>query len=344
MSKKNPNLQGSGEAYLQHFNPPGTALTTSKAPCDISGGRREAEDFYQIPCKKLRVFSLKKAYDFSPWQAEKFTNLVESVAEFGILHPIIVRHHPEEEGFYEILAGEHRWKAAKQLDLKEIPGKILLDCDDEKAMAIFTLTNMMSRELSLEDKIQGWSHYYVLTRGKRKNAIAQLKQQGIIQEMPEVSKRQMLRYHKINLLPSALKKLVSEGKINSNIGEEFSDLPGELLNLLLPYSEKISSTKIGKAILGLHKGEYPGYILDEEGLEYLFSENFFTAKTDSFAYALASVKPVLKEKLRKEDYGTCSVLLAEALDFFAKYQGKDKLLEKALGEYVKNHPEESMLT
>lgn len=134
MAKKNPFLNGNGSDYLAQMNLPGSEPTTAKSPSDISGGgRKTATGFYEISCKQLEVFSLKEDYDFSPWSTEKFEELLASVKEFGVLHPIIVHHKKDKEGFYELLVVEHRWKAACLLNLPQIPAQIITDCDVEKS-------------------------------------------------------------------------------------------------------------------------------------------------------------------------------------------------------------------
>ena len=62
---------------------------------------------------------------------KKFSALVESIRKDGFLSPILVR--PEHGGKYEILAGNHRWLAAKEAGLKEVPA-IIAKLDNKTAM------------------------------------------------------------------------------------------------------------------------------------------------------------------------------------------------------------------
>lgn len=57
--------------------------------------------------------------DFS---AEALTQLADSIAAHGVLQPILVRESAPGSGFYEIIAGERRWRAAKMAGLIEVPG------------------------------------------------------------------------------------------------------------------------------------------------------------------------------------------------------------------------------
>ncbi|MBE6700042.1 MAG: ParB/RepB/Spo0J family partition protein, partial [Ruminococcaceae bacterium] len=67
--------------------------------------------------------------EFSP---EALGQLADSIAQFGVLQPIIVRESAFLEGNYEIIAGERRWRASKMAGLSEIPA-VILDGDDLKA-------------------------------------------------------------------------------------------------------------------------------------------------------------------------------------------------------------------
>lgn len=317
--------------------------SSAKLSSDIMGGKTAAKDFFYIPCDTLQEFSLKNEYDFSPWPEEKFEDLILSIKEYGVLHPIIVRPIVDNDGFYEILAGEHRWKASRKLGLETIPAHLIGNCTDEQAKAIFTLTNIINRELTLEDKINGWSHYYESIRGKAEETIKSLVEQGILPvvEEKEVSKRQMLRFFKINQLHPSLKKLVFDGTISLVAGEELAIFSEEEQALLSQFAEHITSTKLAKLTILLKSGEIDDYEFDEEGLQYIFSKKLTQHKENSFAFVLQNVKPVLKEILDKEEYVHSPRILTEALTMYKACNGRGDLMKKALDEYFTNHPEEA---
>ena len=63
---------------------------------------------------------------------ESLEQLADSIGQFGVLQPIIVRESQLLAGTYEIIAGERRWRAAKMAGLSEIPA-VVLEGDDLKA-------------------------------------------------------------------------------------------------------------------------------------------------------------------------------------------------------------------
>ena len=82
--------------------------------------------------------------EFSP---EALGQLADSIAQFGVLQPIIVRESAFLEGNYEIIAGERRWRASKMAGLSEIPA-VILDGDDLKAAQIAVIENVQREDLN----------------------------------------------------------------------------------------------------------------------------------------------------------------------------------------------------
>ncbi|MBQ7336134.1 MAG: ParB/RepB/Spo0J family partition protein [Clostridia bacterium] len=78
---------------------------------------------------------------------EPLEQLADSIAQFGVLQPIIVRENTVLAGTYEIVAGERRWRAAKMAGLNEIPA-VILDGDDLKAAQIAVIENVQREDLN----------------------------------------------------------------------------------------------------------------------------------------------------------------------------------------------------
>ncbi len=133
---------------------------------------------------------------------EKLEALIESVREKGIIQPLIVRR--TDIGRYEIIAGERRWRAAKTLDLNEIP-VIIRECTDTEALELAIIENIQRDDLNPLEEAEAYQKL--------------MTQFGYTQE--EVSKHigksrsyvaNMLR---LNGLPGNIKSLIFEGKISA---------------------------------------------------------------------------------------------------------------------------------
>lgn len=70
--------------------------------------------------------------------------LAESIKQFGVLQPLLVR---EKDGYYEIIAGERRWRAAKLANLKEIP-VIIKNLTEQEVVEISLIENIQRENLN----------------------------------------------------------------------------------------------------------------------------------------------------------------------------------------------------
>ena len=73
--------------------------------------------------------------------------LAESIANVGVLQPIVVRENPHLPGSYQIIAGERRWRASKMAGLSEIPA-VIFDGDDLLAAQVSIIENVQREDLN----------------------------------------------------------------------------------------------------------------------------------------------------------------------------------------------------
>ena len=82
---------------------------------------------------------------------EALSDLAESIKMYGVIQPIVVT---EEEGYYSIIAGERRWRAAKKAGLTEIPA-IIRENDKRRNQQISLIENMQREDLNPYEKAAG---------------------------------------------------------------------------------------------------------------------------------------------------------------------------------------------
>lgn len=75
---------------------------------------------------------------------EKLNSLIESIKAYGVIQPVVVR---QIDMGYELIAGERRWKAARQAGLKEIPC-VLKEMDERQRMEIALIENLQREDLN----------------------------------------------------------------------------------------------------------------------------------------------------------------------------------------------------
>ena len=84
---------------------------------------------------------------------DALSELAESIASYGILQPITVRKL--DSGYYQIIAGERRWRAARIAGLKEVPVQII-EADDRRAMELALVENLQREDLDPIEEARGY--------------------------------------------------------------------------------------------------------------------------------------------------------------------------------------------
>ena len=101
----------------------------------------ENKNIYSV---KISMIEPNRSQPRKKFDEEALTELSESMKKFGVLQPLLVKKSGE---FYEIIAGERRWRAAKLAGLKEIP-VIIKEIEDKEAAEIAVIENIQREDLS----------------------------------------------------------------------------------------------------------------------------------------------------------------------------------------------------
>ena len=81
---------------------------------------------------------------------ERIDDLANSIKEYGVIQPIIVT---KEKNYYQIVAGERRWRAAKKAGLGEIPA-IIRDYSEQKNKEVALIENIQREDLNPYEKVK----------------------------------------------------------------------------------------------------------------------------------------------------------------------------------------------
>jgi ParB family chromosome partitioning protein len=108
----------------------------------------------QLDCSFLPISKVESAekQPRTRFDGESLAALSESIAEHGVIQPITVRRL--STGYYQIIAGERRWRAAKMAGLKEIPARIV-DADDRDAAVLALVENLQREDLNPIEEAKG---------------------------------------------------------------------------------------------------------------------------------------------------------------------------------------------
>lgn len=301
-------------------------VISEKFPHQMGGASpKEMSDFHEIPCDRLEVFKNKQVGDFSNWEEGKFQELKDSIAEHGVIEPITVRPITGSNRF-EILAGEHRWKASQALGLPSVPARVRSGCDDDEAIAIFSLTNVMRRDTTLKDRAFGCWLYTNKTKYKTATKIRDLVKQGILKEeelSEPLGRTQLYRYSKIHELPTDLFALIENNIVDLKTGARLGLLDKDQQEDLSPYSDAIKSSAVANKIVDLAQGKLEGLSWEDDTIFALINGKKGKEKVvnpNSLSYASQQAKIIIKERIPKEMYGMTDKIISEALSlYFEKY-------------------------
>ena len=119
-----------GEAAMQETEPPSGAQL--------------------LPLQKVEPNPLQPRKLFDP---DELQTLADSIAMHGIIQPLTVRQLPS--GYYQIIAGERRWRAARLAGLEEVP-VVVIEADDKKAMELALIENLQRSDLNPIEEAKGY--------------------------------------------------------------------------------------------------------------------------------------------------------------------------------------------
>lgn len=103
-----------------------------------------------LPIAKVEANAAQPRKQFD---AEALDSLTDSIATHGILQPITVRRLPS--GYYQIISGERRWRAARQAGLHEVP-VLIVEADDRKVMELSLIENLQREDLNPMEEAAGY--------------------------------------------------------------------------------------------------------------------------------------------------------------------------------------------
>ena len=157
---------------------------------DLDTEVSEKSPYQLLPIYKVEPNPNQPRQDFDE---EELQNLSDSIAEHGVVQPLTVRQL--DSGYYQIIAGERRWRAARMAGLNEIPA-VIIEADDKKAMELALIENLQRQDLNPVEEALGYQSLiqeYGLTQeeaakrvGKSRPAVANaLRLLGLCPEVME---------------------------------------------------------------------------------------------------------------------------------------------------------------
>ena len=103
-----------------------------------------------LPLQKIEPNRLQPRKSFNE---EDLASLADSIRQHGVIQPLTVRLL--DTGYYQIIAGERRWRAARMAGLREVP-VVIIEADDKKAMELALIENLQRADLTPIEEARGY--------------------------------------------------------------------------------------------------------------------------------------------------------------------------------------------
>ena len=212
-------------------------------PCEVwNSPRTENTHVYA-----LKNISPMENHPFGVRDDEDMEALVESIRQYGVLNPIIVRERRQYGDNYEIVSGHRRYEACKRLGKFDIP-VIVRDLTDEEAILTMVDSNLHRERLLPSEKAFAYKMKLdaLKRQGKRTDLtsaqVAPKLSTEIIAEQENTSKDTIKRYIRLTKLIKPLLDMVDEGKIALTPAEKLSYLTEEEQTELVKQINELEAT------------------------------------------------------------------------------------------------------
>lgn len=175
----------------------GAALTEE----DVEGAETKGSSRRILPVTILRPgkFQPRKNFDDAT-----LGELADSIAQHGVLQPLLVRPLKDQFGQFEIICGERRWRAAQKAQLHNVP-VVVREMDDEEAMQLALIENLQREDLNPLDEAEGYQRLleeFAHTQEKLAKAVGK-------------SRSHVANMVRLLNLPAAVRAMIRDGRLTA---------------------------------------------------------------------------------------------------------------------------------
>lgn len=218
---------------------------------DLFSTEEERQD---AKLEKIQILPLSELHPFEghPFQVrddEEMDKMVDSVKEYGVMTPAIVR--PRWDGGYEIVAGHRRCHASRRAGVDTMPC-IVRDMDDDTAIILMVDSNCQREHILPSEKAKAYEMKLEaikrqgrrsdLTSGQVGPKLEERRSNQIVAEKAGESVKQVQRFIRLNKLTPDLMQLVDDGRLKTTPAVELSYLTPEEQEEFLSYMEEEGCT------------------------------------------------------------------------------------------------------
>lgn len=257
MSTKKNKQRGLGRglsALMADVEP--TPTTSADVPAK-DPVKAPVERIYPNPDQPRRAFS-----------EEDLNDLAASIAEKGVIQPLIVRAHPNRAESYEIVAGERRWRAAQMAQLHELP-IVIREFSDEEVLEVAIIENIQRADLNPMEEALGFRQLmdkFGHTQEKMAEALGK-------------SRSYIANLLRLMQLPTDVQEMLADGRLTTGHARALitTDNPSQLAQIVIKRDLSVRETeklaKHGLVKTGPKPAQRPEKDADTKALEGDLSAN-----------------------------------------------------------------------
>jgi ParB family chromosome partitioning protein len=160
-----------------------------------------AKDATTLPVEMLAPSPLQPRKHFDE---TALSELAASVKEKGILQPLLVRPDPNREGYYEIIAGERRWRAAQRAQIHDVP-VLVRELSDSEVLEVALIENLQRQDLSAVEEGRGYQRLI--------DDFSHTQEE--ISEIVGKSRARVANMLRLLQLPEGVQRLIDDGKLSA---------------------------------------------------------------------------------------------------------------------------------
>lgn len=262
-----------------------------------------------LPLSKVQPNTRQPRKNFDP---ARLADLAESIRQNGLIQPICVRLL--SSGYYQIISGERRWRAAHEAGLEEVP-VVIIEADDRKVMELSLIENLQREDLNAMEEAQGY--------------LTLMQEFGMTQEAvsKRVGKSRSAVANAVRLLslPEDLRELVEQDKLTAGHARAVLSISDDASRHAL--AEKILSDalsvrqaeELAKKLSGREEQDAPSKKPEPDPMDVDYAALAARELADQLGRKVKIVAGKRKGRLELEYYGTDD--LNELLDALKSLRG-----------------------
>lgn len=226
-----------------------------------SGNKTDSGNEKQETLVKITKVEPNREQPRKNFDEDALLELADSIKQFGLLQPILVQ---DRKDYYEIIAGERRWRAAKLAGLKEVP-VIIKNLTEQEIVEISLIENIQREDLNPIEEAQAYKK--LLTE-------FHLKQDEVAERVSK-SRTAVTNSMRLLKLCDEVQQMVIDDMISTGHARAILSVenPEEQYSLAQKiFDEKLSVRDVEKLVKNLHKPVKTKKVIENENLEIIYQD------------------------------------------------------------------------